>query len=96
MLFQKSCCIVVAVVAFGTLGAGIANAQSSDDPMRDCEGLYDAFNNYSTTLDDPDKDEAKAMAEEGLNRCKNDKHDEGILQISKAIGIMHDGKPSKR
>lgn len=64
--------------------------------MRDCEGLYDAFNNYSTTLDDPDKDEAKAMAEEGLNRCKNDKHDEGILQISKAIGIMHDGKPSKR
>jgi hypothetical protein len=36
------------------------------------------------------------MAEEGLNRCKNDKHDEGILQISKAIGIMHDGKPSKR
>ena len=95
MSFHKSSRIVVTTIAFGMLGVGFAYAQSVDDPQRDCEGLYDAFTNYSSTLDDPDKDEAKAMAEEGLNRCKNDKHDEGILQISKAIGIMHDGKPSK-
>lgn len=96
MLSRTSCRIAVTTAALGMLAAGLANAQSSDDPMRDCEGLYDAFNNYSTTLDDPDKDEAKAMAEEGLNRCKNDKHNDGILEISKAIGIMHDGRPSKK
>jgi hypothetical protein len=96
MMLRKSCGFTITTLALGMLGVGFAYAQSADDPMRDCEGLYDAFSNYSTTLDDPDKDEAKAMAEDGLNRCKNDKHDEGILQISKAIGIMHDGKPSRK
>jgi hypothetical protein len=96
MSSRKSCRIAVVTATLGMLGTGFVYAQSADDPMRDCEGLYDAFNNYSTTLDDPDKDEAKAMADEGLNRCKNDKHEEGIWQISKAIGIMHDGKPSKK
>ncbi len=96
MSSRKSCRFAVITAALGMLGAGFAYAQSADDPMRDCEGLYDAFSNYSTTLDDPDKDEAKAMAEEGLNRCKNDKHEDGIWQLSKAIGIMHDGKPSRK
>jgi hypothetical protein len=95
MLSRKCYQVTVTAVALGMLGVGFAYAQSTDDPMRDCEGLYDAYSNYSSKLDDPDKAAANAMAEEGLNRCKNDKPDEGIQQINHAIGVMHDGKPSK-
>ena len=94
MLFHKSCLVAVTTIALGMLGVGLAYAQSSDDPQRDCEGLYDAFTNYSSTLNDPDKDAATAMAKEGLEDCKNDKHADGMQKISSAIGGMHDGKAS--
>jgi hypothetical protein len=95
MLNRKCYQVAVTAVALGMLGTGFAYAQMTDDPMRDCEGLYDAYTNYSSKLNDPDKAAADAMAEEGLNRCKNDKTDEGMKQINHAIGAMHDGKPSK-
>ena len=95
MLSRKCYQVAVTAVALGMLGVGFSYAQSTDDPMRDCEGLYDAYTNYSSKLVDPDKATATAMAEEGLNRCKNDKTDEGIEKINHAIGVMHDGKPSK-
>jgi len=95
MLSRKCYQVAVTAVALGMMGVGFAYAQLVDDPMSDCEGLYDAYSNYSSKLNDPDKAAADAMAEEGLNRCKNDKPEEGIDKINHAIGVMHDGKPSK-
>jgi hypothetical protein len=74
---------------------GLASAQEID-PQMDCDALADAFNNYSVKLSDPDTEAATALSKEGVTDCKNGATDTGMQKISHAMGMMHDGKASKR
>jgi len=90
-MFAKTAVVVVVLAA---LSYGPAAAQTTD-PIGDCEALADAFDNYSSTLTDPDKDAATTLSQEGVTDCKNGQHGEGMQKISHAMGMMHDGKASK-
>jgi len=88
--------LAVATLLIAALAASIAPAAAqTTDPIGDCEALADAFDNYSSTLTDPDKDAATALSQEGVTDCKNGQHGEGMQKISHAMGMMHDGKASK-
>ncbi len=85
----------IVVVVLAALSYGLAAAQQMD-PQMDCDALADAFDNYSSKLTDPDKDAATALSKEGVTDCKNGQHEQGMQKISHAMGMMHDGKASKK
>jgi hypothetical protein len=77
------------------LSYGIAPAQEEESvgniDMADCEAAKEAFDNYSTKLTDPDLDQAKVQATEGLENCTKGYTNQGALQVIHAMHMMRDG-----
>jgi hypothetical protein len=64
--------------------------------LNDCQAAKAAFDSYSMGLTDPDADDAKALAWEGVDDCTKGHPDQGVQKIAHAMGMMSDGVRSGR